>query len=126
MQSRRIWARAVGVDRRVVIEGVEVDEAVDAVVVSCRLQKNAGLRCGICERRSARYDAGDRRRRWRSLDAGTTRVFIEADAPRVRCRDHGVTVAWVPWARHGAGHTRAFDDQVAWLVTHTSKTQWSS
>ena len=50
------------------------------------------------------------------------KVFIEADAPRVACRDHGVVVAAVPWARHGAGHTRAFDDQVAWLVTHTSKT----
>ncbi len=31
-------------------------------------------------------------------------------------------VAFVPWARHGAGHTRAFDDQVAWLAVHTSKT----
>jgi transposase len=50
------------------------------------------------------------------------KVFIEADAPRVACRDHGVVVAAVPWARHGAGHTRAFDDQIAWLVTHTSKT----
>ena len=28
----------------------------------------------------------------------------------------------MPWARHAAGHTRAFDDQAAWLVTHTSKT----
>ena len=27
----------------------------------------------------------------------------------------------MPWARHGAGHTRFFDDQVAWLVTHTPK-----
>ena len=27
----------------------------------------------------------------------------------------------VPWARHGAGHTRSFDDQVAWLAVHTSK-----
>jgi transposase len=27
----------------------------------------------------------------------------------------------VPWARHGAGHTRAFDDQVAWLATHSAK-----
>jgi hypothetical protein len=27
----------------------------------------------------------------------------------------------VPWARHDAGHTPAFDDQVAWLVTHTTK-----
>ncbi|GAA2708087.1 hypothetical protein GCM10010429_20870 [Micromonospora olivasterospora] len=28
----------------------------------------------------------------------------------------------VPWARHGAGHTLMFDDQVAWLAVHTSKT----
>jgi len=32
-----------------------------------------------------------------------------------------VVVAAVPWARHDAGHTRAFDDQVAWLVRYTSK-----
>ena len=29
--------------------------------------------------------------------------------------------AQVPWARHGAGHTYAFDDTAAWLVTHCSK-----
>jgi transposase len=39
----------------------------------------------------------------------------------VDCHNHGPTVAQVPWARHGAWHSRAFDDQVAWLVTHTSK-----
>ena len=38
------------------------------------------------------------------------------------CREHGVTVRAVPWARHGAGHTRDFDDQVAWLATQCSKT----
>ncbi|MCZ7537327.1 MAG: ISL3 family transposase [Acidimicrobiia bacterium] len=122
MQYRRLWARAIGVDRRVVIEAVDVDESDESIVVGCRLRVNAKLRCGICQRRSGRYDGGEGRRRWRALDAGTTKVFVEADAPRVNCRDHGVTVAWVPWARHGAGHTRDFDDQVAWLVTHTSKT----
>ena len=34
---------------------------------------------------------------------------------------HGVTVAAVPWARHGAGHTRDFDDLAAWLAVRTSK-----
>ena len=68
------------------------------------------------------YDAGEGRRRWRALDAGTMRVFIEAEAPRVRCAEHGVVVAHVPWARHGAGHTLAFDQTVAWLVTQCSKT----
>jgi transposase len=55
------------------------------------------------------------------LDLGTTKVFIEAAAPRVQCREHGVTVAAVPWARHGAGHTRDFDDLAAWLAVRTSK-----
>ena len=30
-------------------------------------------------------------------------------------------VAAVPWARHGAGHTRDFDDLAAWLAVRTSK-----
>jgi transposase len=53
---------------------------------------------------------------------GTVRVWLEADAPRVRCPAHGVTVVQVPWARHGSGHTRDFDDTVAWLATRCSKT----
>ena len=55
------------------------------------------------------------------MDLGTTKVFLEADAPRVRCRDHGVIVSAVPWARHGAGHTRDFDDLAAWLAVRASK-----
>jgi transposase len=47
--------------------------------------------------------------------------MLEADTPRVKCRTHGVVVAYVPWARHDAGHTLAFDDQVAWLATRASK-----
>lgn len=46
------------------------------------------------------YDRGEGRRRWRHLDLGVVRSFIEAEAPRVRCPEHGVVVAWVPWARH--------------------------
>jgi transposase len=56
------------------------------------------------------------------LDLGVVVAVLEADAPRVRCPEHGVVVAAVPWARHGAGHTRFFDDQVAWLAVACSKT----
>ncbi len=121
MQSKRVWARVIGVERNVVIEAVEFDDDAAEIVVSCRLRRASGRRCGRCDRRCGRYDQGEGRRRWRALDAGTVRVFIEADAPRVMCPEHGVAVAAVPWARHAARHTRAFDDQVAWLVTHTSK-----
>src|SRR5450759_1001917 len=55
------------------------------------------------------------------LDLGTMRAVLEADAPRVRCPQHGVVVASVPWARHDAGHTYACDETVAWLTTQSSK-----
>jgi transposase len=55
------------------------------------------------------------------LDLGVVRAYLEAEAPRVCCPEHGVVVAAVPWARLGAGHTRALDDTAAWLAVHTSK-----
>ena len=41
-------------------------------------------------------------RRWRAPDLGPLRVFLEAAVPRVRCPQHRVVLAGVPWARHGA------------------------
>jgi transposase len=107
---------------RTVVEAVDLDDDADAVVVSVRPRTSARRRCGRCGRRAPWYDRGDGRRRWRGLDLGELRVLVEADAPRVNCPDHGPTVIQVPWARHGAGHTRAFDDTVAWLAVQCSKT----
>jgi transposase len=118
-----LWRKLIGVDYGVVIEEVEIEgeDGEEVVVVHVRLRKDRRRRCGRCGVRAPGYDQGEGRRRWRSLDLGTLRCVLEADAPRVSCPTHGPTVALMPWARHGAGHTRAFDDQVAWLVTHTAK-----
>src|SRR5262249_55141964 len=51
--------------------------------------------------------------------------WLEAAAPRVRCPVHGVVVSQVPWARHGSGFVRAFEDQVAWLATQCSQSACS-
>lgn len=107
---------------RTVIEAVVFDEDIGAVVISVRPRKGASRRCGRCGRRGPWFDRGEGRRRWRALDLGTVPVWLEADAPRVSCREHGPTVLQVPWARHGVGHTRDFDDTVAWLATQCSKT----
>ena len=121
MRTARLWRRLLGVEQ-IVIESIEFDEDVEGVVVRVRPRKRARGRCGRCGRRSPGYDRGAARRRWRGLDLGTIRVLLEADAPRVACPEHGPTVIQVPWARHGARHTAAFEDTAAWLVTHTSKT----
>ena len=103
-------------------EGPEAVGGDVVIVARARPVKRRRQRCGICERRCAKYDSGEGRRRWRALDLGAVRAFIEADAPRVSCPEHGVVVAHVPWALHGAGPTLSLDDTVAWLATHCSKT----
>jgi transposase len=97
------------------------DEQAGVVVVTARPRKHLQGRCGVCARRCPGFDQGEGRRRWRALDLGMLKAFVEADVPRVRCPEHGVVVVAVPWARHGARHTRGFDDTAAWLAVHTSK-----
>jgi transposase len=46
---------------------------------------------------------------------------VEAEAPRVVCRRHGVVVCAVPWARHKSRFRRAFEDQLAWLAVNCSR-----
>jgi len=116
----RVWARLLGL-RRAVVEGVGMGIEGE-VIVSVRPGWRERDRCGVCRRRSPGYDLGVGRRRWRALDLGTTFAFVEADAPRVTCRRHGVVVVAVPWARHDSRFTRSFEDQVCWLAVNTSKT----
>ena len=121
MRPLRVWKQLLGL-RRTVIEQVEFDETDEVLVVSVRPRAKEQDRCPHCRRRCPGYDQGEGRRRWRALDLATTFCFLEADAPRVNCRRHGVVVAAVPWARHDAGFTRSFEDQTAWLTVNTSAT----
>jgi transposase len=121
VQNATLWRALLGVEKTV-IESIEYDEDEQVLLAAVRPTRRALSRCGRCQRRSPSYDRGEGQRRWRALDLGTTQVWLEAEAPRVQCRIHGPTVAAVPWARHAAGHTRVFDEQVAWLATQCSKT----
>jgi transposase len=120
VRGTRVWARLLGL-QRAVIEDVWIGDEGE-VVVTARPNWRERDRCGICRRRSPGFDLGEGRRRWRALDLGRTLAFVEADAPRVTCRRHGVVVCAVPWARHQARFTRAFEDQAAWLAVNCSKT----
>jgi transposase len=120
VRRKSVWKKLFGL-HRAVVEGVVLDDS-GAVVVSVRPKARERDRCPHCRRRCPGYDWGEGRRRWRALDLGTTFAYVEAWAPWVSCKRHGVVVAAVPWARHDSSFTRAFEDQVAWLAVHTNKT----
>ena len=120
MHANSIIKRLLKIDR-IVVENVYFDEAnEDTLIVRVRPLVRDTLRCPHCGLRGKGYDSYGKVRRWRSLDMGSTKVYIEATAPRITCREHGVVVAKVPWARHGAGYTIDFETAVTWLALHTT------
>jgi transposase len=123
LRAVRVWRSVLGV-QHTVIEKVELERQgeEEVLVATVRPTRSRQGRCGQCDRQAPQYDNGEGPRRWRSLDTGTTRVYLQAAAPRVRCPTHGVVVAAVPWARHGSRFTSAFEDTVAWLACHAALT----
>jgi len=115
----RVWRRLLGLSG---VKIVDVDLVADELVVRVALHRPQGQRCGACRRHCPRYDRSRLRRRWRSLDLGTTKTFIEAEVIRVSCPDHGVVTERVPWAAHDSRFTKAFEEQAAWLAVECSKT----
>ena len=118
MRQASVFARLLGFEK-CVIEGVEFD-AGGALLISARPAAREASRCGVCRRRCPGYDQGGGVREWRALDFAATQVFVRSRACRVRCPRHGVVVAAVPWARHGARHTLGFEDLTAWAATELS------
>jgi len=94
---------------------IDVSFTTDGVVVSVRLRR----RRRVCSTsgQTGRLEIHDRRlKRWRHLDLAGGRCWIECELRLLRCRDCGVRLEAVPWARPGAHHSRDFEDTVAWLA----------
>jgi transposase len=122
VRTTRVWRRVLGVEHTV-IESVELEtdgRSGQVLVAQVRPKVSAARRCSRCQRRCPGYDTSPTPRRWRGLDLGTTQVFLQATTRRVLCREHGVVVAAVPWARPGSRFTTAFEDTAAWLVCHAA------
>jgi len=86
------------------------------VIVTVRLRRRRRV-CAECGQTGRQLQIHDRRvKRWRHLDLGSSRCWIECELRRLSCRSCGVRLEPVPWARPGATHTRDFEDVVAWLA----------
>jgi transposase len=94
----------------------DVAFASEGVIVTVALTRRRRVCCG-CGQTGRHLQIHDRRiKRWRHLDLGASRCFIETELRRLRCPDCGVRLEPVPWARPDARHTRDFEDVVAWLA----------
>jgi transposase len=101
---------------------VDVSFIAEGVLVTVRLRRRRRV-CSGCGQTGRHLQVHDRRvKRWRHLDLGASRCVIECELRLLRCRDCGVRMEPVPWARPGAHHTRDFEDVVAWLAQQMART----
>jgi len=128
LRMSRVFATGLG-DQNMVVEDVSIETEIsrgkrpvtsEVLVLTVRAKASQAGRCSRCRRRCPGYDGGDAIRRWRTLDVGTSKAYLQAAVPRVKCPEDGVVVAHVPWARPGARHTWLFEDTCAWLAAHTA------
>jgi transposase len=99
----------------------DVSFGAEGVIVTVRLRRRRRV-CAECGQTGRLEIHGRRVKRWRHLDLGASRCIIECELRLLRCRDCGVRMEPVPWARPGAHHTRDFEDVVAWLAQQMAKT----
>jgi transposase len=82
-------------------------------------------RCGACGAKARKgYDA--RPRLWRHLDMAGMMLRLRYVLRRVDCRRCSVTTERVPWADHGVGFTRAFEEHAAYLTQRNDRTTVST
>lgn len=99
---------------------VSVEFTPEGVMVGLR-RRSRRLTCPCGWSMRATYDRATRR--WRHLDLGACRLFLEAEIRRLDCRRCGrVRTEAVPWARPGSRLTRDLEDVVAWLAQRVDKT----
>ena len=103
---------------------VSVTFAPEGVIVGLRRRRRRPV-CPCGWKGRAVYDRSIRR--WRHLDLGAAKLWLEGEIRRLHCRrcDRVRTEA-VDWARPAARLSRDFEDVVAWLAQHTDKTTITS
>ncbi len=92
----------------------------EGVIVTVALRPGAPV-CSGCGTRGLQIKE-HRVKRWRHLDLGAGRCYVECRLRRVYCPGCGEVYERVPWARAGSPYTRDFEDVTAFLAQQMAKT----
>lgn len=102
---------------RLRVQSVQFED--EAVIVEVDLRGRS--RCPECGRKAPRYDQLEPSR-WRHLDFGQRRLYLEMARWRVDCEGCGVLAEELSWGPSNSRFTYAFEDQVTWLAQRCDKT----
>ena len=113
MRDTELYAQILGVRAPWSVDSVDFLKENKEVCITVSLSK-AGYCCPECGKPCNGYDM--KKRRWRHLDTCQYSTFIEADVPRVECKEHGIHSVGVPWAEEKSRFTVLFERLVIDLL----------
>ncbi len=117
MRDTDLYAQILGVQSPWNVDSVDFLKKDKEVRITVSLAK-AGYLCPDCGKPCSGYDS--LKRRWRHLDTCQYATFIEAEVPRVECKEHGIRSVSVPWAETKSRFTILFERLVIDLLHDAS------
>ena len=87
-----------------------------SLTVHVHVNRKDRWRCPVCGKKCRVHGYLTEGSFWRGMGFGPVKVRLGARVPRVRCAEHGVPTAAVPWAEHGSRFTLDFACSATWMV----------
>ncbi|MEO6711444.1 MAG: ISL3 family transposase [Planctomycetota bacterium] len=114
MHDTTLYASILGVVEPWKVTEVRTELDKGQIVVHVEMPSSTNPGCPKCGKACSRHD--HRERRWRHLPTCQYQTILEVNVPRVRCEEHGVLQAGVPWAEENSSFTALMEALViSWL-----------
>lgn len=111
MNDRELCQQLLGLQAPWEVTEVEVSHGEQRVDIHVAHAPGTLFACPTCGNPCPIHDHAPKRC-WRHLDAFQFHTYLHAAPPRVRCDEHGVKTAALPWASPGARFTEMFETRV--------------
>ena len=108
MQDKELYQQILGLASPWKVSSVELDDEQQEIRIHVEHPRGAKFCCPDCQTELPCHDHAAERR-WRHLDSCQFKTVLIASQPRVKCPDHGVKTAIVPWANKSSRFTLMFE-----------------
>ena len=108
MQDKELYQQILGLSSPWSVSDVELDHKASEIRVKVNHPRGAKFCCPDCDAQLGCHDHTEERR-WRHLDSCQFKTILIARIPRVKCPEHGVKNANVPWAEKHSRFTIMFE-----------------
>lgn len=109
MDSQQVLLLGLGIEApwKLVNQHLDTDKQPHELHLEIKAERGAKYACPVCGRECPAHDFQEKR--WRHLNLFQHHCYVHASVPRVKCPEHGVKLAEVPWARKGSAFTLLFE-----------------